>query len=299
LRVFGRATGGLPTSVILKCRTSAGPQGWTVPVPPATSDEGAIALGWARAMIQSLEDAAGQLAARASAGQSTCERQLVNVSKRFGILSSRTSFVAVEHRSLEERNSGMPELRKIPVQLAHGWGGIMLGGAAGSMVTAGGTVAGSANLMRELSRESLSRGGVQRIYPLLTRGESDELYSLAEESPEQPGDNLLRLLALQSAEGWFADGYREVLNEAGISTDDWRAEIERQCGGVIRGTTLDHERAVSTLVVLIALRRLFADQRAIWRRAAAKASRWLSRVVGSDATKLDELAAAVGSLAVK
>jgi hypothetical protein len=109
----------------------------------------------------------------------------------------------------------------------------------------------------------------------------------------------MRLLALQTAEGWFADGYCEVLSDAGVSIEDWRSEIERRCGGSMCGTKADRERAISTLLVVVALRRLFADRRAIWRRAAAKASRWLSRVMASDASKLDELVAAVGSLAVK
>ena len=45
------------------------------------------------------------------------ERQLlVNLSKEFGLLCSLTTFIAIEHRSLEERNEGRPALRQTEQQ---------------------------------------------------------------------------------------------------------------------------------------------------------------------------------------
>ena len=40
-------------------------------------------------------------------------------------MSSETSFIAVENRTEELQNDGMPEVREIPVELTKGWGGII------------------------------------------------------------------------------------------------------------------------------------------------------------------------------
>src|SRR5262249_22462468 len=118
-----RATDGLPESVTLSCCLPTGMQTWSVPVPPPANVQGVIPLQWARSMIQSLEDQAGALSTRPVKYESSCERQLVELSKQYGVLCSRTAFLAVEHRTVQEREAGMPELRRVPVQLAHGWGG--------------------------------------------------------------------------------------------------------------------------------------------------------------------------------
>jgi Ca-activated chloride channel family protein len=128
LAVFGRAPGRLPKQVTLSCTTAAGPRSWTVPLPRRAApadDAGVIATMWARRMIQSLEEVNGLRTLRTRNAKPSREQEmLVNLSKEFGLLCSLTTFIAVEHRSPEERNEGRPELRRIPVQLARGWGGI-------------------------------------------------------------------------------------------------------------------------------------------------------------------------------
>jgi hypothetical protein len=49
-------------------------------------------------------------------------RMLIELSKEFGLLSSLTTYIAIEHRSIEERNDGQPATRRVPVMLASGWG---------------------------------------------------------------------------------------------------------------------------------------------------------------------------------
>src|SRR4029079_15264330 len=50
--------------------------------------------------------------------------RIIRISKDFGLLCSLTSFVAVEHRSEAERNEGCPALRRVPVKVPAGWGGV-------------------------------------------------------------------------------------------------------------------------------------------------------------------------------
>jgi Ca-activated chloride channel family protein len=123
LTVFARVLGRRPTEVVLKCRTDASEQSWPVPVPTTTLPDCGIATMWARRTIQSLEEVNG-ITRSAAPGAASRERTLlISLSKQFGLLSSLTTYVAVEHRSIEERNGGQPATRRVPVMLASGWGG--------------------------------------------------------------------------------------------------------------------------------------------------------------------------------
>lgn len=125
LCVFGRAPARVPRQVTLRCMTPAGPRSWSVDVPPARQDDGTIATMWARRAIQSLEEVTSAARGRLRRGEKTREAEmLVQLSKQFGLLSSLTTFIAIEHRSPSERNAGKPVLRKVPILLAEGWGGV-------------------------------------------------------------------------------------------------------------------------------------------------------------------------------
>jgi hypothetical protein len=81
-------------------------------------------------MIRTIEDEGDVRQTASISGPSVDRSQLVALSKRYGVLCGLTSFVAVEHRSLEDRNAGQPALRRVPVMLAAEWGGIAAGAAA-------------------------------------------------------------------------------------------------------------------------------------------------------------------------
>lgn len=292
LRIFGRATGPLPDMVTLNCQTSAGPRSWSLTVPQAAEAGGVVALCWAQATIRSLEDAAGPIGPRQAKRASSAERRIVSLSRQFGILSSWTAFVAVEHRSVEDRNAGMPELRRIPVQLAAGWGGV--GPLYGSTVTLATPFPSGASAScgpdvraRKVLRRASPRGFAER----LATGSEDAALSL--EAPEPPtaasGDPLFRLLALQSADGWFGEGYRDILASAGIDFSPWTARVERLKERLGADDSATNERVLATLLVLAVLNHSFADRKVSWRRADAKARRWCIRSAGLQNAEIDEL----------
>src|SRR5690606_15448606 len=70
-------------------------------------------------------------AASIAAGMTDDQRRklIVDLSKRYGILSKETTLIAIEHRSLEDRTTGKPAQRRVPVMLAKGWGGVHEGAA--------------------------------------------------------------------------------------------------------------------------------------------------------------------------
>jgi hypothetical protein len=85
---------------------------------------------------------------------------LIALSKQFGLLSSLTTFVAVEHRSPMERDSGQPELRRVPVKLAAGWGGVDAAAASGVAAC----VAPMQSVANLVARPLPPMGASQRLY---------------------------------------------------------------------------------------------------------------------------------------
>jgi Ca-activated chloride channel family protein len=281
LTAFARTTDKLPQSVSLSCCLPTGTKTWTIPVPGSASHHATIPLQWARSMIESLEDQAGPVTSRTAKHESSCVRRLIDLSKQSGVLCSRTAFVVVEHRTFEERAAGMPELRRIPLQLAQGWGGIDVMARGGGHVlacmaapAAGAPARASLGLFRK-RRASVS--------------ESFSFESEAVSTP--PADPLLHLLSLQSADGWFDDGFDVILQAAGLDVDSSKSELEVFLRGeVVTGDSTQLNRVLATLIVLRGFRRLFADRPALWRRADAKARKWILQLIGSaDGSRLSAI----------
>lgn len=134
LAIYGRVLGRLPEKITLRGKTRLGPKEWSLTVPSPHDDGGAIALMFARRAIQSYEDVnAIRRPVFKNPEPSRDEQKLIDLSKEFGLLCSLTTFVAIEHRSLEERNEGRPSLRRVPVMLAHGWGALAEAHEGGAM----------------------------------------------------------------------------------------------------------------------------------------------------------------------
>src|SRR5439155_26635763 len=127
-------------------------------------------------------------------------------------LSSVTTFIAIEHRSIEERNQGRPALRRVPVMLAAGWGGSVH--VAGACVTrmsgaAPAAMAPPAQFLAEVDRSidlssAQSSGGFARRFMSRFRSTASFDDSLSKpQAKVAPKDELQALLSLQSADGWF------------------------------------------------------------------------------------------------
>ena len=125
LAVYGRVIGRLPKQVTLRCTSPTGNKSWTLPVPAARHDGGAIALMFARRAMQSFDEVnATRRAVLRTPTPTRDVAKVIELSKEFGLLCSYTTFIAIEHRTPAERNEGRPELRRVPVLLAEGWGGV-------------------------------------------------------------------------------------------------------------------------------------------------------------------------------
>jgi Ca-activated chloride channel family protein len=142
LALYGRAEGRTPREVTLRATTATGSRKWRVEVPAPTDDANTIATMWARRTLQSLEEVNGVGVSRVRRQKQSREAErMIRISKDFGLLCTLTSFVAVEHRSEADRNEGRPALRRVPLKLAAGWGGVDTGDVACALFGAVGLAA--------------------------------------------------------------------------------------------------------------------------------------------------------------
>lgn len=309
VRVYARLPGRVPQAVTLRCKTAAGDRSWRVQVRAGEDPANVLGVLWARAMIRSLEEQDATGSASSISAPAKDGARVVALSKQYGVLCGRTSFIAVEHRSENDREQGKPALRRVPNLLARGWGGTDTLGDLGSGLACaksapcaappppasamppawkrrarGGGLGGILDAVSGLlggggARGFGSMGGAQNLCGSSAPGggDDDDMVMDECESAEpaaQPGaaaDPLLEVLKLQEARGLFrgAAWMRKWLETSGLEVDKLRAAI---------GSEQPEDLAL-TVLVLLALRKSEPARAAIWKRAAAKAVRAIAKAM--------------------
>jgi Ca-activated chloride channel family protein len=105
--VMGRFAGAAVGAIVV-----SGQPNWQTSVTATRSANPALAALWARANIRDLED-------QYVTGQTSLEKQIIDTSLRFGVLSRFTAFVAVDQRVVNE--GGTTRRMTQPVDLPSGW----------------------------------------------------------------------------------------------------------------------------------------------------------------------------------
>ena len=116
-----------PIRATLTANASSGPVSFDVPIDAADVRSGrTVATLMARTRIRDLEESPAWTTARGSRQsdrkKSGATQEIVALSTRYGLISRETSFVAIERR--ETPVEGEIELRRVPIALASGWGGL-------------------------------------------------------------------------------------------------------------------------------------------------------------------------------
>ena len=127
LTVYGFVKHGRPSNVRLTAKGPSGPLSFDVPVPETTvGSTRTVSTLAARARIRELEEGSEWLTARGSQQKdrkaNSARNEIIALSVRYGLISRETSFVAVERR--ETPVVGDVKLRKVPIALTTGWGGL-------------------------------------------------------------------------------------------------------------------------------------------------------------------------------
>jgi len=316
LTVFARIVSGAASEV----RLHAGGEAWSVPIELERAEAaGPIPTLWARECIRSIEERSeradagqhesGARATRPSERESARHAQLVELGVRYQLLSSATSFVAVEERTAEQRSKQPAQLRRIPVALSDGQGerrgssgGHFVGAMLPMMMAApvptgapftagppemvalahGSDMDTSAPALRSrvevprasTAREELldgSRSLLGRALGFLT-GQGSAASGSARDEDEETPDRLYELLMTQHADGCFASS-EVLLTWLGSERVARLAAPIAQHG----------EAIVLTAVVVWLLAREAKDRQAEWRPAVSKARGWIA----AQSTQLD------------
>jgi hypothetical protein len=278
------------SQVTLSARGASGPVSFSLEVDPAEAVPGTlVATLAARTMIRDLEEGASPLHDRRGSLQDRerpdrVKEEIVRLGTEYGLTSSHTSFVAVEVR--ETPTTGDVQLRKVPVALTSGWGG--LDAMAPGAPATGAFLAGAAPMRAAAARPSAPRSmppkaasaarfsvrdALSRVFGGSSEEEQEPPSLTMDSMPETPSAPaarpLDRLVALQRADGaWdLTPGLATLLGRP-------LADLEKLLGG---RRSPEARRALATALALLWLGQNAAGAEAEWSLLAKKAKKWLEK----------------------
>ena len=274
---YARFQSEAPAHIVLSCLVDNVPRKWTLPVDPPTDAKPIIAPIWALKRM----------------GVDPVSKILLSL--MYQVLCDKTTFIAIEHRSPQEQTNGEPELRRVPVMLAAGWGdvaktlGLQVGNPGINKTMS------IDKTMKELSIDRSSRSidvkgctfesgmdflaedvGSGSGTPDLTRESVDDSSTPKRKakptSPPNPFQVLSKLLSTQSAEGCFEES--ALLKSNTINGKPYSYEALRK---ELSAMGENDPQVIATAMTLAAMHQCFPAQSATWKRAADKARRWLKQ----------------------
>ena len=283
MSVFVRLAGDVPEFITLKGNLAHGPVSWTVKIPLiASPDQGVIATMWAREKIGALED---QLASPRFTCQSPVNplvTQLVALSKEFSLLTSRTAFIAIEHRSIEERTQGLPAQRRVPIAMPRGWGAL---DCAQLQVSPAPIARRMISPVFDLSfcYPSTPRRSLKQVISGIFNSEQALM-------PDSQQQQLLQLLSRQNADGSFSgNDAAELLNSCGLDVAHACANLQAFAS---KANASEQSQLVQTLAVLVVLQHSYAALKDQWKRAEKKARQYVGLAIGAKLGAVMDLVAA-------
>jgi Ca-activated chloride channel family protein len=247
----------------------------------------AVATLAARARIRELEEGGEWLTARGSRQKerkrSGIRDEIIALSMRYGLISRETSFVAIERR--DTLVVGDVQLRRVPVALTTGWGGLeerargMLRSIPMASMPVASVMASPAAF--EYAQEALDSDGSSG--PAWLAAEEPAFHETspapgpsarwgrAPRTPVPP-PGMDELVALQRADGsWALDA--PFASAIGRSLVDLEAVLTGASG-----SAEDVRRAWATALALAWMQIHAEDVAVEWRMLGAKAQRWIENV---------------------
>jgi hypothetical protein len=300
-----------PAVLRLTAEGASGPMAFEVPVDPAAAIPGSVvATLAARARIRELEESPAWVATRRSRQQrprsNPAVAEIIDLATRYGLVSRETSYVAIERR--EQPVLGDVQLRKVPVPITSGWGGLdrldtalTLAAAVALCATDEASPFGSP-AMRQVASRSLPEAGWWRMEVRADRSgppmpstpasaeQPEDLFARIRQSLDlgAPADpvrsTMLRLTSLQRADGtWMLD--RGLYAAIGVKPRDAARRLADLTAGIGDAERADAERAWATALALAWFETTATALGDEWRLLADKAERWL------DAARIGALSA--------
>ncbi len=281
LLVYGFLKGPRAATARLEGLSSSGSFAFDVQIDPGTSTQGrTVATLAARARIRELEESAAWTPRRGSRQVArTSDRvsqEIIALSTKYGLMSRETSFVAVERRDTPVE--GDVQLRRVPIALTTGWGGLNLHFA---QIAATGTHLGAAwsadttPALHQFSFEAREMR-VPAMHPAYRRIEPARASRAPRQSPASQAA-MHALVALQRADGtWDLDDRLAAVVGRDLT------DMKRAVAGA-HGDRGDASRAWATALALAWLREHATDLEDEWRLLGRKARKWLDDVTATPA----------------
>lgn len=284
MSVFVRLSGKVPELITLKGNSAQGPVRWTVNIPhDACADNGVIASMWAREKIGELEDQLlGEPLFTGDSQVNPLVTHLVALSKEFNLLTSRTAFIAIEHRSIEERTQGLPAQRRVPIAMPRGWGAL---DCAQLQVSPAPIARRMISPVFDLSfcYPSTPRRSLKQVISGIFNSEQALM-------PDSQQQQLLQLLSRQNADGSFSgNDAAELLNSCGLDVAHARANLQAFAS---KANASEQSQLVQTLAVLVVLQHSYAALKDQWNRAEKKARQYVELAIGAKLGAVMDLVAA-------
>lgn len=288
MSVFVRLSGKVPELITLKGNSAQGPVRWTVNIPhDACADNGVIASMWAREKIGELEDQL--LGAPLFTGDSQVNplvTHLVALSKEFNLLTSRTAFIAIEHRSIAERTQGLPAQRRMPIAMPRGWGDLdeaQVQVEHATIFACRMPPTPPASYAPFALRRSTPRRSLKQVISGIFNSEQALM-------PDAQQQQLLQLLSRQNADGSFnGNDAAELLDSCGLNNMATCTKLEAYAS---QANAAERSQLVQTLAVLVLLQHSYAALKDQWQRAEKKARRYVEHAVGTKLGAVMDLVAA-------
>jgi Ca-activated chloride channel family protein len=263
LTVYGFTKGTRPSSVRLTATGPSGPLSFDVAVPETASDSTrTISTLAARARIRELEEGSDWLTTRGSQQKdrkaNSARNEIIALSVRYGLMSRETSYVAIERR--ETPVTGDVKLRKVPIALTTGWGGLER-----VALRSPGLAMPTACLADTGAPMAPARALATRV--------TDSVSRSAELSSGRGPAGFLKLQALIFLQ--TADGTWRLTRELGFFLGHDLADLRSAVSGAT-GSPDEIERALATALALAWLEENAANAEDEWRLLAAKARKWLN-----------------------
>jgi Ca-activated chloride channel homolog len=281
--IFARTVQAWPTtgtdgSVTLTGRVGDHHLDVHVPLDSVAPEKSPLPQLWARERIRDLEEGSDQHARRGSKqdrGPRDVTAQIVELSRRFGVISRHTSFVAIETRDGQERTTEQNVLRRVPVMLTHDWHGL------------GRFQHPSASDAYQAKNLTVMDVDASAVFGALAAGADPTTAPAREQLPPRPQTatdlaeaTVLDLLALQTPDGGFPLTQVAELGEIPPTTLEVAA---RQASAA----TSDGERLVATAFALALLRARFPGHANLWEPLVRKSERFLTATLTTTPVTID------------
>lgn len=290
--IFASSLSGqsFPGNVVVKGLLNGNPKSWDIAVHEADCDALPMALLWARERIRDLEEGSDADRPRGSRQirkqHESREKAVVELSRRYNLLSSLTGFVAIEEREEKDLTTGEVVLREIPALVTIGWHsigsmrwtGIVHQRAASPPQSFPRHVAMS---LSDPSRRADRRAELSLSYDYLASPSESLRRRTSRSAKSERIDDLLHILSLQRADGGI-----EIDEKSASLLGIDLGEIRHSAKQIIVGIDLDKVILLSTAAVLVALERHFASERTYWEPTVLKSKKWLETVINNSNPKI-------------